>query len=63
MHIIQLKGNFVSKNIINLSKQNITFDEIYLLSKDLNFTSTCNTVDKTLLKLELEQFGRIFLLK
>lgn len=63
MHISQLKGNFVSKNIINLSKQNITFDEIYLLSKDLNFTSTGNTVDKTLLKLELEQFGRIFLLK
>ena len=33
----QLQGKFVNKNVINLSKQNLTENEISLLSKGLNF--------------------------
>ena len=59
----RLKGKFVSKNVINLSKRNLSENEISLLSKGLNFIPTCNKVDVARLKLELEQFGRMFLLK
>ena len=59
----RLKGRFVSKNVINLSKRNLTENEISLLSKGLNFIPTCNKVDIAKLKLELEQFGRMLRLK
>ena len=59
----RLKGKFVSKNVINLSKRNLSENEISLLSKGLNFIPTCNKVDVARLKLELEQFGRMFRLK
>ena len=52
-----LKGKFVSKNVINLSRQSLSENEISLLSKDLNFITTCNKVDVAMFKLELEQFG------
>ena len=58
-----LKGESVKKNVINLSQWNLSENEIYLLSKGLNFIPTCNKVDVARLKLELEQFGRMFLLK
>ena len=42
----RLKGNFVSKNVVNLSKQNLNDEEISLLSKGLNFVhATCNNID------------------
>ena len=41
----RLKGKFVSKNVINLSKRNLSENEISLLSKGLNFIPTCNKVD------------------
>ena len=36
----RLKGKFVSKNVIDLSKQNLTENEISLLLKHLNLIST-----------------------
>ena len=55
----RLQGNFVSKNVVNLSRRNLTGSEISLLSKELNFVPTSNTIDKARLKTELEALGRI----
>ena len=59
----RLKVKFISKNVINLSKRNLSENEISLLSKGLNFILTRNKVDVARSKLELEQFGRILRLK
>ena len=59
----RLQCNFVSKNVVNLSRRNFTGSEIYLLSKGLNFVPTSNTIDKAKLKMELEVLGRILRLK
>ena len=59
----RLQGNFVSKNVVNLSRRNLTCSEISLLSKGLKFVSTSNAIDKAKLKMELEAFGRILRLK
>ena len=59
----RLQGNFVSKNVVNLSRRNLTGSEISLLSKGLNFVPTSNTIDKAKLKMELEALGRILRLK
>ena len=40
----RLKGNFVSRNVVNLSKRNLNDAEISLLSKGLNFVRTCNNI-------------------
>ena len=59
----KLQGNFVSKNVVNLSKRNLTDSEISLLSKGLNFIPTSNRIDKAKLKRELEALGRMLRLK
>ena len=59
----RLQGNFVGKNVVNLSRRNLTGSEISLLSKGLNFVPTSNTIDKAKLKMELEALGRILRLK
>ena len=59
----KLQGNFVSKNVVNLSRRNLTGSEITLLSKRLNFVPTSNTIDKAKLKMELEALDRILRLK
>ena len=59
----RLQGNFVSKNVVNLSRRNLTGSKISLLSKGLNFIPTSNTIDKAKLKMELEAPGRILRLK
>ena len=59
----RLKGNFVSNNVVNLSKQNFNDAEISLLPKGLNLVPTCNNVDKAKLKMELEAFGRMLRFK
>ena len=46
----RLKVNFVSKNVVNLSKRNLNDAEISLLSKGLNFVPTCNNIDKAKLR-------------
>ena len=59
----RLQGNFVSENVVNLSKRNVTDSEISLLSKGLNFVPTSNTIDKAKLKRKLEALGRMLRLK
>ena len=59
----KLKGKFVSKNVINLSKRKLSKCEISLLSKGLKFIPTSNTIDKAKLKIELEAFDRMLRLK
>ena len=59
----RLKGNFVRKNVVNLSKRKLNGTDISLLSKGLNFVPTCNNMDKAKLKMELEAFGRMLRLK
>ena len=59
----RLKGNFVSNNVVNLSKRNFNDAELSLLSKGLNFVPKCNSVDKAKLKMKLEAFGRMLRLK
>ena len=53
----RLQGNFVSKNVVNL-----TGSEISLLSKGLNFR-TSNSINKAKLKMELDALGRMLRLK
>ena len=57
------QGNFVSKNVMNLSKRNLTDFEICLLSKEHNFVPTSTTIDKSQLKMELDALGRVLRLK
>ena len=59
----RLHGNFVSKNVVNLSRRNLTGSEISLLPKALNFVLTFNTIDKAKLKMKLEALVRILRLK
>ena len=59
----RLQGNCLSKNVVNLSRRNLTDSEISLLSKGLNFVPTSSTIDKAKLKTELEALGRILRLK
>ena len=46
----KLQGNFVSNNVVNLSRRNLIGSEISLLSKGINFVPTSNTIDKQSLK-------------
>ena len=54
----RLKGFFVSKNVVNLSNCKLSKAEVSLLSKGLKFCPTSNSVDKSVLKEDLEKFGR-----
>ena len=55
----RIKGKFVSKNVVNLSKRKLTKAEISLLSKGLKFVPTSNHINKAELKMELEAYGRM----
>ena len=57
------KANFVSPNAINLSKLNLTKDEISLLSKVIQFVPTPKHFNNALLREELKYFGRKLRLK
>ena len=54
----RLKGFFVSKNVVNLSNRKLSKAEVSLLSKGLKFCPTSNSVHKSVLKEDLEKFGR-----
>ena len=54
----RLEGKFVSKNVINLSRINLSRSEISLLSKGLKFVPSANKIDRAKLKRELEENGR-----
>ena len=42
----RLEGKFVSGNVINLSRRNLSEAEMYLLSKGLKFVPTANKIDR-----------------
>ena len=54
----RLEGKFISKNVINLSRRNLSSAEISLLSKGLTFVPTANKINQAKLKRELEEYGR-----
>ena len=54
----RLKGKFVSPNVINLSTRILSKAEISLLSKGLKFIPAPTSVNKALIKKELQCFGR-----
>ena len=54
----RLTGKFVSQSVINLSKRELSKDEISLLSKGLKFCPTPRDLDRGKIKTDLEQFGR-----
>ena len=56
-------GKFVSSNVVNISKRVLSQAEISLLSKGLKFIPTPPTVNRAILKEELEVFGRKLRLK
>ena len=53
--------NFISPNVINLSTRILSKAEISLLSKDSKFIPTPTSVNKALIKEELERFGKLHL--
>ena len=52
------KGKFFSPNAVNLSRRNLTSNEISLLSKGLKFVPTPRAFNKAPIKEELEAYGR-----
>ena len=54
----RLEGKFVSKNVINLSKRNLSQSEISMLSRGVKFVPSANTIEQAKLKRELEEYGR-----
>ena len=59
----RLKGKFVSPNVVNLSKRDLTEGEISLLSKGLKFCPAPKDLDRGKIKTDLEEFGRRLRLK
>ena len=55
---VKLEGKFVSKNVINLSRRNLSASEISLPPKGLKFVPTANEIDRAKSKTELEEYGR-----
>ena len=47
-----IQGNFVKKNVVNLSRWILTDSGIYFPSKGLNFVPTSNKIDNRKLKTE-----------
>ena len=54
----RIKGKFVSDNVFNLSRRNITDGELSLLSKGLSFVPTPGKIDRGQVKNDFEKFGR-----
>ena len=54
----KLEGKFVSKNVINLSRRNLSSAEISLLLKGLEIFPTTNKIDQAKFKRDLEKNGR-----
>ena len=53
----RIRGKFVIKNVVNLSKRKLAKAEISLLAKGLKFVPTSNHINKARLKMELEAYG------
>ena len=54
---VRLDGKSVGKNVINVSRGNLSASEISLLSKGLKFLRTANKIDHAKLQTELEEYG------
>ena len=54
----RLTGRFVSGNMVNLSRKELSAEDISLLSKGLKFSPTPTDIDKAKLKEDLEAFKR-----
>ena len=52
---LRLECKFVIKNVINLSRRNLSASEI---NKTLKFMPTANKIDHVKLKTEIEEYGR-----
>ena len=59
----RLKGFFVSANAVNLSNRKLSKAGVSLLSKGLKFCPTPSSVDKSVLKEDMEKFGKTSRLK
>ena len=59
----RLTGVFVSGSVVNLSCKSLTEDQIKLLSRGLKFSPTPRDIDKSQLKLDIEEFKRKMRLK
>ena len=55
---VRLEGKFVSKNVINLARRNLSTYEISLRSKGLKFVPRANKINRAKLKTELEGYER-----
>jgi len=60
MNNSRLTGTFVSNNVFNLSKRQLTEAEISVLSKGLKFSPTPKEIDRSKLKQDLEEFKVVF---
>ena len=54
----RLKGQFVSGSVVNLSRRELSEEDISLLSKGLKFSPTPTDIDKAQLKADLEAYSR-----
>ena len=54
----RLEGKLVSRNVINLSRRNLSSAEISVLSKRLKFLPTANKIDQAKFNREAEEYGR-----
>ena len=59
---VRFKCKFGSKNVINLSRRNLSASEILLLSKGWKFVPTANKIDRAKLKTELEYGRKLWLM-
>ena len=59
---LRLEGKFVSKNVSNLLRRNLSPPEISLLFNGLKFVPLANKIDRGKLQRELEEYGRKLLL-
>ena len=53
-----LEGKFISKNVINLLRRNLSAFEISFLSKGLKFVPTTNEINRAKIKAKLEECRR-----
>ena len=54
----RLKGRFVSGSVVNLSRRELSEEDMSLLSKGLKFSPTPTDIDKAKLKEDLEAYNR-----
>ena len=53
----------MSENVVNFSNRKLSKTEVSLLSQDLKFFPTPNSIDKSVLKEDMEKIGKVLRLK